>query len=270
MPTRRAVTLLAGSRPLDRTCVRHNLTLVGRKSHLRNVAFVVAVLLALVSLCVGVAWLCAAFASLDPGQSRVLRWWGDAPRPTAGVVEGFGRTRIDWVAPGPRSPPPDIHAQSTVSPDSPRDCPAYSVEDAGWPFRCMRATVDGSVLIISTDIRGVNGVVTWGTSPSSRIYSNALALPDEQLGGVLALQSTWRALPLQPLWAGLAANTCVYLAVLLASVLCLRLVRAMVRRRRNRRGVCPKCAHPLAGRSRCPECGTLAGAGRSLAEAPTN
>lgn len=223
---------------------------------MRKVAFGLAVLLAFAALSVGAAWLCAAFATLDPESTQVLSRIQEMP--SAAVVSGFGRTRTDWIGPEALAPPVTItFEQARQVLDDPEGS-AHSVEDAGWPFRCMRSTTHGSVLIPSTNHLGVNGVATWGFPQSNRTFTRALPLGDERLSGALSNYRTWRALPLQPLWRGLAANVGACLAVLIGCVLWMKLVRAAIRRRRRHRGVCASCAHPLAGLLRCPECGTPA------------
>jgi hypothetical protein len=61
------------------------------------------------------------------------------------------------------------------------------------------------------------------------------------------------ALPLLPLWPGFAINTAFYaliLWLLFAAPFALR------RRRRIKRGLCPKCAYPVGTSDTCTECGT--------------
>ena len=61
-----------------------------------------------------------------------------------------------------------------------------------------------------------------------------------------------RVIPFRPVWPGFAINTLLYAAVLwmtLAAPLALR------RRRRLKRGLCPKCAYPIGINPVCTECG---------------
>ncbi len=63
--------------------------------------------------------------------------------------------------------------------------------------------------------------------------------------------------PYRPVWAGFAANTLLYGAVLAAIAWCARYVR---RARRLRRGQCPACGYPRGTSPVCTECGeALAG-----------
>jgi hypothetical protein len=63
-----------------------------------------------------------------------------------------------------------------------------------------------------------------------------------------------RAVPLRPLWPGFAINTILYAAILW---LLFTFPGAIRRRRRIKRGRCPRCAYDLRGSdpSACPECG---------------
>ena len=66
-------------------------------------------------------------------------------------------------------------------------------------------------------------------------------------------------LPLRPVWPGFAVNTIFYAAVLWLPFVGLGAFR---RRRRTKRGLCPKCGYDLRGRASenklCPECGATA------------
>ncbi len=64
-----------------------------------------------------------------------------------------------------------------------------------------------------------------------------------------------RRLPLRPLWGGLAVNA-IFWAVVAFGIA--RLARALRERARSRRGLCRRCAHPLANLAQCPECGAQA------------
>ena len=104
-----------------------------------------------------------------------------------------------------------------------------------------------------TTVEGVSAGWPWhaayglrykarGTSP---LESGLIDLPLGRAGDVL---------PWRPLWGGLAGNTLVYAALVLAMWAAFRLLRAA---RRRKRGVCPACGYPLDGEmARCPECGT--------------
>jgi hypothetical protein len=71
---------------------------------------------------------------------------------------------------------------------------------------------------------------------------------------------TDRMLPLRPIWPGFAINTVFYAGVLW---LLFAAPFAMRRRRRIKRGLCPKCGYDLRGSEskECPECGPLHAAG---------
>ena len=61
-----------------------------------------------------------------------------------------------------------------------------------------------------------------------------------------------QVLPLRPLWPGFAINTVFYAGVLW---LLFAAPFALRRRRRIKRGLCPKCAYPVGASDVCTECG---------------
>jgi hypothetical protein len=65
--------------------------------------------------------------------------------------------------------------------------------------------------------------------------------------------SSARALPLRPVWPGLLVNVAFYAA---GWFLLLRGHRAIRRKLRTRRGLCPQCAYDMRNTPHtCPECG---------------
>jgi hypothetical protein len=57
-----------------------------------------------------------------------------------------------------------------------------------------------------------------------------------------------------------AGLTMAFLAIALPPVGVVLVVRGIKRRRRMARGLCSKCAYPIGGSERCPECGTVVSA----------
>jgi len=196
------------------------------------------------ALSVVIAWLCAAFGALDLKQSRVFLWAGKDP--SASVMPGFGRTRVNWIGPYPPAPPdPSDPPGRGVGPATGE---IWAVDDCGWPFRSMRATVANHLLFVDA----ADPSTLWA-GESGRMYIRCLRLTDEQLG-YPAGQPTWRALPLQPLWAGLLGNVAAYGVPFVVAI---ATVRALVRWRRTRRSLCGRCGYPLGPAERCPECGAV-------------
>jgi len=60
------------------------------------------------------------------------------------------------------------------------------------------------------------------------------------------------AIPLHPIWSGLAADSAVWGAFLAAAVLVPRRLRALWR---SKRGRCTRCGYPIGAAERCSECG---------------
>ncbi len=88
-------------------------------------------------------------------------------------------------------------------------------------------------------------VTTWRNAD---VYTSAVSFDRPGwLGG-----SSFRILPLRPIWSGFAANTLFY-AVVLWLLICGPF--ALRRFIRVRRGLCPACAYPRGESDVCSECG---------------
>jgi hypothetical protein len=117
----------------------------------------------------------------------------------------------------------------------------------GWPWRCM----------VGSAVSVQKGPGNW-LQPRHPGYPaprpvGALLLPHGAAGDALEV----RILPLQPLWAGLAANTVVFGVAWLVA---LELIRSARRKSRRRHGRCVACGHELRDLATCPECGTTGAA----------
>ncbi len=114
---------------------------------------------------------------------------------------------------------------------------SIGAEDArGWPFLCLWCTLDEPVINSA-----VGGPPVRGGLPISRLTLKSRL-------------SSFRALPLMPIWRGLVADAATYAgswAVLIPAYLA---IRSAIRRRRGR---CPACGYDLGGKlgGGCPECG---------------
>jgi hypothetical protein len=111
------------------------------------------------------------------------------------------------------------------------------VEDArGWPFLAMWCTLDPAA------IEG-----TSGGKPSP----DGLAI--SRVDGKITT-SHFRALPMRPIWKGLAADAGVYAAAWLVALWAFAVARRWVRRRKGR---CLACGYDLKRdmTGGCPECG---------------
>jgi hypothetical protein len=123
----------------------------------------------------------------------------------------------------------------------PRKTRNYVVEHAtGWPVLAGWYGLDDSVSVsrdVVIDVKG--GVPLQSPTP---------------FGGFPVIAWRMRALPLRPIWWGLAIDTTIYGAVWLALIGGAGVVRRGVRRRCGR---CPRCGYDLVGLRDvvCPECG---------------
>ena len=139
--------------------------------------------------------------------------------------------------------------------------PSFEEREAGWPMRCLRVRwVAGDDRLDTPGERIRGGVLAshwvypWGSSSfdPSQLHWNT---EDEH------------AIPLTPMWAGLAVNTVIWamiwLVVLQVAMLPVRLWLRRRWKKRERRGFCLRCGYEIgaAGDSAktCPECGTRFG-----------
>ena len=83
---------------------------------------------------------------------------------------------------------------------------------------------------------------------TDREYRGAVVLR----GRLAMMLPSVRYVPVRPLWPGFAINTLFYAAILW---LLFAAPFALRRRRRIKRGLCPKCAYPVGTNARCTECG---------------
>ena len=82
--------------------------------------------------------------------------------------------------------------------------------------------------------------------------SNPRVLPRDSIDNGFVVSGY--ILPLGPIWPGIAINTVFYAAVLWMIFF---MPFALRRRRRIKRGLCPKCAYPVGTNEVCTECGAV-------------
>jgi ankyrin repeat protein len=139
--------------------------------------------------------------------------------------------------------------------------PSFVEREAGWPMRCLRVWwVAGDDRLDTPGERIRGGVLAshwaypWG-GHSFEPYTPGWDTEDEH------------AIPLTPMWAGLAINTVAWAAIWFVLVqLAMLPVWLWLRRRwqkRERRGRCARCGYQLDIAddpvTTCPECGMIAG-----------
>jgi len=111
------------------------------------------------------------------------------------------------------------------------------VEDArGWPYLALWCTLDASA---------INGVGGGKPCPDGIAVS--------RVDGKITT-SHFRALPMKPIWSGLAADTGIFAVMWLVGIAGAAFARRWWRRQRGR---CVECGYDLAGdvKGGCPECG---------------
>ncbi len=130
-------------------------------------------------------------------------------------------------------------------------------EAIGYRTYVLRTLGSGS----GNHLQSTSLVVGWplATLWSHYVYytengTDGARIFEEELTGIL-VGDKW--VPIAPVWPGFAINTLFY-AVILWGLFAMPF--ALRRRRRFKRGMCPKCAYDLRKRpndsSACPECGT--------------
>lgn len=191
---------------------------------------------------IAVAWACAAWCAPGAVVSRfTVHQASQAGFRGRTSFHVFGHSRINhgtFV-----SPYDDVTGTFDISVWV-FDGKEHSETQAGWPMRSLRCRNFGEVEMITTTF--ASAVMKTGLN----LIDGGLQLSPFPSGG----QSTrWRALPLEPIWAGFVVNTIIHAAfvgLLLAAPLKLRRVR------RRRRGLCERCAYPIGTSDVCTECGT--------------
>jgi hypothetical protein len=238
---------------------RTDSTPTGRTHPLRAVAALAPV--ALASLALGLAttfalaWYFGAFADwtdrhtvtsyLAPAQSKsssVRVWQVEMPGALRRVIVTYGEAQWDH---GKDYIPEEAWFDLRIGPDTRFDTSWGRLHDA--------------VVLKTNVVQAVEDARGWPWLALSSWYNPDPPNP-ANLHGAIALDSALtpespaKLLPYLPIWRGLFADTIVFAVPWALLLLAPALVR---RRRRARRGACPKCGYDLRGNvgPRCPECG---------------
>ncbi len=141
------------------------------------------------------------------------------------IQRAFGRTRETW---GERHALPVVI--DTGSPFGQRPA-VTSWERTGWPMRALYCSTSAYELTYTTDAgevlaAGSEGRIDQGIKLSSERFAVSTSpLP----------VSTWRALPLHPIWPGFAVNTIIYAALAWLFFAGVSQARRYIRRKRSDR-----------------------------------
>lgn len=140
--------------------------------------------------------------------------------------------------------------------------------EAGWPRRCLRITWSRPIC----DERSVPGEWTIHSGIEITPFGDPRPRPRGRPFDLAPTNTlAYHALPLIPLWRGLATNTLSF-TLLWACLLwaCFALPGVLIRARRRRAGRCAECTYDLRKNSTtpCPECGHATNASSPLIRPP--
>ncbi len=208
---------------------------------------------------VAVAWGCATWSALklvsplvDEPTDADQRWWqrqvlpaGVAPEATAvWRSSGFGFDSLLIL--GNRSGKAllrvDSTGQTTFNHDFNAKMDQATTMRSGWPWRSGAGERWdlGTTIMTLFPMLGYE-VTTWRVAD---VHTSAVSFDRPGwLGG-----SSFRILPLRPIWPGFAVNTLFYAALLWFPFVLRRFIRV-------KRGRCPACAYPMGESAMCSECG---------------
>jgi hypothetical protein len=132
-------------------------------------------------------------------------------------------------------------ARESLAATSPTLRKYCAIEFYGWPRLAAYSVTDFSFNLWNVDVIDTKGwpLVWW---PHARPYS---------------MHPFAAVIPLRPVWRGLAFNTAVFAGAYAFVPTSVWLTRAVRRRHRAARGLCPSCGYDLKGApsAACPECG---------------
>ena len=153
--------------------------------------------------------------------------------------------------------------------------PTWSLRSSGFDPRSserpIQAVGDGWGRDYGALVAGAGGAPTgmvfehaYGWPRPAMWFGGGLSGRGQFLAGGIELPAGWsrasaggnlmlaKALPVRPIWGGLAINTAVYAVLFAVPVFGWPMVRT---RKRLERGLCPRCGYDLAGTTGCSECG---------------
>jgi hypothetical protein len=113
-------------------------------------------------------------------------------------------------------------------------------------------TLSRDPLVYARSVMAGWPALTFSGSLVNNNYSMGVVKAPQWGGPSPGVRSTERLIPVRPIWPGFAINTLFYAGILW---LLFAAPFALRRRRRIKRGLCPKCAYPIGTSNVCTECG---------------
>ena len=218
-----------------------------------------------VAMTVGVAWICA----LSPARFRRGAHALSAAHPPAWFVWSLHAPAMHVVISELMTDPNMIRRQllGGVVVQRGRSIPRWSRAarvDAAWASGGGASRADAWSLMTET----ASG---WPWPALRAAYGaphGSKSLPTFERGIFIPVLCTHfgqelerGVLPTAPIWPGFLGNTAVYAMVIFPIIS----ARHWRRQHRVRRGLCAKCAYPVSGMEKCPECGTSVSKGTVVA-----
>lgn len=214
---------------------------------MKRLACVLLLLLAGAIASWAIAWACAAWSDPERGRPTLaVQAAGSGRSAVTCRRAAFGHARTDQCV--YEDFQMNASGDSILMARAALDGSEQSVSMTGWPWRCLQCS-NRAEITIRTSSGSMMGISKTGLT----LDPDGIELPPfaNPLGG-----SSWRALPLRPLWTGMILDASFFATIGWLLLFGGSLIR---RRLRLRRGLCAWCAYPTGASPVCTECGRPVG-----------